>query len=336
MRPRPVLITAAALSTAAIALATSACGSGSGGEAKTQLTLVAYSTPQAAYEKIIAAFQKTPAGKNIEFKQSYGASGDQSRSVQSGRGADIVAFSLEPDITRLVKDGIVAANWNANEHHGMVTDSVVSLVVRKGNPKHITDWPDLAKSGIKVITPNPFSSGSAQWNIMGAYGSVLKSGGSPSDASSFLSKVLKNTVVQDQSGRKALQTFAGGAGDVLISYENEAIFAQQNHQPLDYVVPKKTLLIENPVAVTKTSKHQAAARAFLNFLYSGTAQKIYAASGYRPVTSVHIDQKFPEPSGLFTIRYFGGWPAVTKKFFDPDGGIVAKIEKNLGVSVDKK
>jgi sulfate transport system substrate-binding protein len=333
MRHKSVLLTAAA---ATIALATTACGSGSGGGDKTELTLVAYSTPQAAYEKIIAAFEKTAAGKNIDFKQSYGASGDQSRSVESGRDADIVAFSLEPDITRLVKDGIVAKNWNSNKYHGMVTDSVVSLVVRKGNPKHIKDWPDLAKSGVKVVTPNPFSSGSAQWNIMGAYGSVTKGGGSAADANEFLSKVLKNTVVQDESGRKALQTFTGGAGDVLISYENEAIFAQQNHQPIDYVIPNKTLLIENPIAVTKTSKHAAAAKKFLNFLYSDTAQKIYAQNGYRPVTSVKIPEKFKKPSGLFTIQYFGGWPAVTKKYFDPDGGIVAKIEKNLGVSVNKK
>ncbi|HVX42632.1 MAG TPA: sulfate ABC transporter substrate-binding protein [Mycobacteriales bacterium] len=333
MRPRSALLTAAA---ATIALAATACGSGSGGGDKTELTLVAYSTPQAAYEKIIAAFQQTAAGKNIDFKQSYGASGDQSRSVESGRDADIVAFSLEPDITRLVKDGIVAPNWNANKYHGMVTDSVVSLVVRKGNPKHIKDWLDLAKSGIKVVTPNPFSSGSAQWNIMGAYGSVRKSGGSDKGATEFLSKVLKNTVVQDESGRKALQTFTSGAGDVLISYENEAIFAQQNHQPLDYVIPNNTLLIENPVAVTKNSKHPEAAKKFLNFLYSDTAQKIYAENGYRPVTKVKISQKFKKPSGLFTIQYFGGWPAVTKKFFDPKTGSVAAIEKNLGVSVDKK
>lgn len=333
MRPRSALLTAAA---AAIALTATACGSGSGGGDKTTLSLVAYSTPQAAYEKIIAAFQDTPAGKDIDFKQSYGASGDQSRAVESGQDADIVAFSLQPDITRLVKDGIVASNWNADKYKGMVTDSVVSLVVRKGNPKHIEDWADLAKSGTKVITPNPFSSGSAQWNIMGAYGSVLKSGGTPEEANAFLTKVLKNTVVQDESGRKALQTFTGGAGDVLISYENEAIFAQQNHQQVDYVIPDRTLLIENPVAVTKNSKHAAEAKKFLNFLYSDTAQKIFAENGYRPVTKVKIEQKFKKPSGLFTIQYFGGWPTVTKKYFDPDGGIVAKIEKNLGVSVDKK
>jgi sulfate/thiosulfate-binding protein len=311
-------------------------GCSSGGSGGTELSLVAYSTPQAAYEKIIKAFEATPAGKNVTFKQSYGASGDQSRAVDSGQQADIVAFSLEPDVTRLVKDGIVASSWNANKYKGMVTDSVVSLVVRKGNPKHIKNWPDLARKGIKVVTPNPFSSGSAQWNIMGAYGSQIKNGDTQQQATNYLSKVLGNTVVQDESGRKALQTFTNGTGDVLISYENEAIFAQQNNQPVDYIVPDKTLLIENPVAVTKNSKHPKQAKAFLQFLYSTQAQKIFADNGYRPIVPTVDKGKFKTPSGLFTIRDFGGWPAVTKKFFDPDTGIVAGIEKKLGVSVAKK
>ncbi len=322
----------AALSLTSLGVA--GCSSSSSGG--TELSLVAYSTPQAAYQKIISAFQATPAGKNVTFKQSYGASGDQSRAVDSGQQADIVAFSLEPDITRLVKDGIVASSWNANQYKGMVTDSVVSLVVRKGNPKHIKDWPDLARKGVKVVTPNPFSSGSAQWNIMGAYGSQIKNGDTQQQATNYLTKVLGNTAVQDESGRKALQTFTNGTGDVLISYENEAIFAQQNNQPVDYVVPNKTLLIENPVAVTKDSKHPKQAKAFLKFLYSEQAQKIFADNGYRPIVSTVDKGKFKTPSGLFTIRDFGGWPSVTKKFFDPDTGIVAGIEKKLGVSVAKK
>jgi sulfate/thiosulfate transport system substrate-binding protein len=311
-----------------------ACGSGSG--SGVQLSLVAYSTPQAAYDKIIKAFQATPAGKNVSFKQSYGASGDQSRAVDSGQSADIVAFSLAPDITRLVKDGIVSASWDQNKYKGMVTDSVVSLVVRKGNPKHITNWPDLIKNGVKVVTPNPFSSGSAQWNIMGAYGAQIKSGDSPDQAKNYLASMLQHTAVQDESGRKALQTFVSGTGDVLISYENEAIFAQQNHQPVDYVTPNNTLLIENPIAITKTTKHPKQAKAFLQFLYSKQAQQIFADNGYRPVVPGVAVGKFKKPSGLFTINSFGGWPTVTKKFFDPQNGIVAGIEKKLGVSVAKK
>lgn len=317
-----------------LGLGISACGS-SGGSG-VELSLVAYSTPQAAYDKIIKAFEQTPAGKNVSVTQSYGASGDQSRAVDSGQSADIVAFSLAPDVTRLVKDGIVSASWDHDKYHGMVTDSVVSLVVRKGNPKHIKNWSDLVRNDVKVVTPNPFSSGSAQWNIMGAYGSQITAGASPAQAKTFLTSVLQHTAVQDESGRKALQTFVGGTGDVLISYENEAIFAQQNHQPVDYVTPSNTLLIENPVAVTKTTKHPKQAKAFLQFLYSKKAQQIFADNGYRPVSPGVATGKFTKPSGLFTIDDFGGWPNVTKKFFDPQNGIVAGIEQKLGVSVAKK
>jgi sulfate transport system substrate-binding protein len=323
----------AGISLASLGVAGCGSSSSSGG---TELSLVAYSTPQAAYTKIIAAYQKTAAGKNVTFKQSYGASGDQSRAVDSGQDADIVAFSLAPDVTRLVKDGIVASSWDSGKYKGMITDSVVSLVVRKGNPKHINGWSDLTRKGIKVVTPNPFSSGSAQWNIMGAYGSQIKNGSTPQQASKFLTGVLGNTAVQDESGRKALQTFTNGTGDVLISYENEAIFAQQNNQPVDYIVPDKTLLIENPIAITKNSKHPKQAAAFLKFLYSAPAQKIFADNGYRPIVPTVDPGKFKKPSGLFTINDFGGWPTVTKKFFDPKTGSVAGIEKKLGVSVAKK
>ena len=136
--------------------------------ASTTLSLVAYSTPKDAYGKIISAFQATSAGKNVSFNQSYGASGDQARAVAAGLSADIVALSLEPDVSTLVKKGIVPSNWNQNRYHGMVTDSVVVFVVRDGNPKNIHTWADLAKSGVQVITPNPFTSGGARWNVMAA------------------------------------------------------------------------------------------------------------------------------------------------------------------------
>jgi sulfate/thiosulfate-binding protein len=313
-----------------------AASSGGGGKSVT-LSLVAYSTPQAAYEKIIAAFQKTPAGKNVKFTQSYGASGDQSRAVASGLPADYVAFSLETDMTRLVDAKIVDPSWNTDEHKGMVTDSVVSLVTRKGNPKHIKGFEDLVKPGVDVITPNPFSSGSARWNIMGAYGSQIKTGKTEQQSLDFLSKLLANVSVQDDSGRAALQTFTGGKGDVLISYENEAIFAQQNGQDVDYVVPDNTLLIENPAAVTANSKHPKQAKAFLDFVRSDAGQKIFASNGYRPVSKSAdtAGQDFPTPSGLFTIADLGGWPTVATKFFDPDKGSVTAIERKLGVSVEK-
>ncbi len=345
----PIVFTTArraiALGAAALAatLALGACASTdastdtSGGGKTVTLSLIAYSTPQAAYEKLIAAFQKTPAGKNVKFSQSYGASGDQSRAVASGLPADYVAFSLETDMTRLVDAKIVAPTWNSDEHKGMITNSVVSLVTRKGNPKNIKTFADLAKPGVDVITPNPFSSGSARWNIMGAYGSQLKEGKTEAEATAYLTKMLHNVSVQDDSGRAALQTFTGGKGDVLISYENEAIFAQQNGQDVDYVVPDDTLLIENPAAVTTTSKHPKQAKAFLDFVRSDAGQKIFAENGYRPVskTADTAGQNFPVPSGLFTIQDLGGWDAVATKFFDPDQGVVTKIERALGVSVEK-
>lgn len=332
------LVASLALAACASTDASTGAGSGSGGGKPVTLSLVAYSTPQAAYEKIIAAFQKTDAGKNVKFTQSYGASGDQSRAVESGLPADFVMFSLETDMTRLVDANIVDADWNTDEHKGILTDSVVALVTRKGNPKNIQGWDDLTKDGVEVITPNPFSSGGARWNIMAGYGAQLKEGKSPEEANQYLADLLKNVPVQDESARASLQTFTGGKGDVLISYENEAIFAQQNGQDIDYVVPDSTILIENPAAITSTTKHPKEAQAFLDFVRGPEAQKIFAENGYRPTNpdAGTAGQDFPQPPNLFTIADLGGWADVVTKFFDPDKGIVTDIERNLGVSVEKK
>lgn len=299
-----------------------------------ELALVAYSTPQEAYDRITEAFSKTPEGRNLTFTKSYGGSGDQSRAVESGLAADIVAFSLEPDMTRLVKAGMVAEDWNKDAHQGMVTRSVVVLVVRKGNPKNIQGWDDLTRPGIKVVTPNPFTSGGARWNVMAAFGQVTKNGGTEEDGVKFLNALFANVPVQDDTARKSLQTFTGGVGDVLLAYENEAIFAKQKGQPIDYLVPKSTILIENPVAVTSNSEHPEQARAFLDYLKSPAAQKIFAENGYRPViTDVESPFPFPEPDGLFTIADFGGWATVSDRFFNPKGGIMADVERTIGVSV---
>jgi sulfate/thiosulfate-binding protein len=301
-----------------------------------QLAIVAYSTPQAAYEKLIKAFQATPQGKNITFTQSYGASGDQSRAVAGGQTADIVEFSLETDMTRLVKSKLVAADWNASQYKGFVTDSVVVLATRKGNPKHITTWDDLIKPGIQIITPNPSTSGSARWNVLAAYGAASNVGKDTAKGNAYLQKFFKNVVVQDDSGRKALQTFVGGKGDVLISYQNEAIFAQQKGQAIDYTIPTDTIKIENPVAVTSTTKYPKQAKAFYDFLYSAAGQRIFADNGYTPVVAgVAKPGEFKQPSGLFTVDDLGGWTSVTNTFFDPTNGIVTKIEQGLGVPTTK-
>jgi sulfate/thiosulfate transport system substrate-binding protein len=316
----------------------STASTGAGG-AKTRLSLVAYSTPQVVYDEVIPQFQKTEAGNGVTFRESFGASGDQSRAVESGLAADVVAFSLAPDMDRLVKAGLVDKSWANTPTKGLVSRSVVSLIVRKGNPKNIHTWDDLLKPGVKVLTPNPFTSGAAKWNIMAAYGAKSGGGENAQAGLEYLRRLITEHVqVQDKSGREALQNFASGTGDVLISYENEAITARKKGQKVDYVIPDQTILIENPIAVVSKSSHPTQAKAFLSFALSAAAQQKFADWGYRPVDQKVFDAnkaKFPTPKGLFTIRDLGGWSKVNDEFFDPDKGSVAKIEQAAGVSTAK-
>jgi sulfate transport system substrate-binding protein len=333
---------------AAAALTIAACGgssdiatngggasASSGGGAKTTLALVGYSTPKKAYDALTTSFQGTPQGEGVSFSQSFGASGAQSRAVDSGQPADVVAFSTTPDMTRLVKDNIVASNWDANPDRGMSSDSVVVFVVRNGNPKHITGWNDLVKSGLDVITPNPSTSGSARWNILAAYGAQLKQGKTPAQALAYVRTLLtKNVTVQDSSASAALQTFTSGKGDVLLDYESDAIAAQKAGDSIQYVIPKQTILIETPIAVTSKSSHQTQAKAFLSYQWSSAGQTIWAQQGYRPVlksVAGKFTSKFPTPAQLFNIDYLGGWTKVKKEFFDPSSGSVTKIEQAAGV-----
>jgi sulfate/thiosulfate transport system substrate-binding protein len=297
----------------------------------TKLSLVAYSTPRDAYGQLIPAFQKTAAGKDVSFSQSYGASGEQSRAVAAGLNADIVAFSLAPDITSLVQKKLVAQNWNKDRFNGMVTRSVVVFVVRDGNPKKLRTWTDLIKPGVQIVTPNPFTSGGARWNVMAAYGGALRAGKSPKQAQTYLAQMWKHVVAQPASAREGLQTFLAGRGDVFLAYENEALFAQQHNQPVQFVIPKATILIENPIAVSANSQHKAQARAFVNFLRTKPAQRIFAQNGYRPIVKgVTQGLNFPNRPQLFTIKYVGGWAKVEKKFFDPRTGVMAKIIGSSG------
>src|SRR5215210_1145879 len=316
---------------AGIALVTGCGGSGD----KDELSLVAYSTPQEAYKQIIKDFQATDAGKDVQFTESYGGSGDQSRAVEGGLAADVVEFSLEPDMNRLVEADIVAEDWNTGPEKGMITDSVVVWVVRKDNPLGIDSWDDLTKDGVEVVTPNPFASGGARWNVMAAYGAQIQQGKSEDEAKQYLADLFENVVVQDDSARKSLQTFTGGKGDVLLAYENEAIFAQQKSQPIDYVVPENTILIENPVAVTSDSRAPDQAQAFVDFLYTPKAQHTWGEQGYRPVVEKEFDKfDFPIPPDLFTIEKVGGWDTVMTDFFDPEGGIMADIEREVGAPTE--
>jgi sulfate/thiosulfate transport system substrate-binding protein len=306
-------------------------GDGSGGK----LTLVAYSTPEEAYKELIPAFNKTPEGKGVSFSQSYAASGEQSRAVEGGLPADVVEFSLEPDMTRLVDADLVEKGWNQNEHKAMVTNSVVVFMVRKGNPEGIKDWDDLVTGDVEVLEPNPFTSGGAKWNIMAAYGAQLEKGKTPEEAQQYLAELFKNVPVLDKSARESLQTFASGKGDVLLGYENEAILAQQKGEELDYVVPDQTILIENPVAATTEAKDPELAQKFVDFLYTPEAQKLFVSKGYRPVVEgTPGADKFPEPSALFDITKFGGWDKVNTEFFDPEKGSVAEIFQSQGKSTE--
>ena len=310
----------------------SATGSDSSGGGK--LDVVGYSTPEAVYtESIEPAFEGTPEGEGVSFSNSFGASGDQSRAVAAGQPASIVHFSQAGDMERLVEEGeIVAKDWDQNQYKGIAQNSVVVFVVRKGNPEGLETFDDLQSKDVEIITPNPFSSGSARWNIMAVYGNAIEAGKSPDQALDEVRTVLEKTVAQPGSGRDALSAFTQGQGDVLLSYENEAIKAEEEGEDVEYVVPPATLLIETPIAVTKGAP-EPAAQAFLDFIWSDEGQEIWAENGYRPVNPKLVDEKqFPTPKDLFHIADFGGWGKVNDEFFDDETGSVAEIEKELGVS----
>jgi sulfate transport system substrate-binding protein len=308
------------------------------GADSTSLHLVGFSVPKEANDAAEKAFAETSAGKGVTWQESYGASGDQSRAVAGGLKADYVHFSTEPDMTRLVDKGIVASDWNSGPTKGIVTSSVVVISVRPGNPKHITGWNDLIKPGIKIVTPNPASSGSARWNILAAYEHVIADGGSKAEAASYLTKFFQHVQSLPTSGRDATNAFLKGDADALISYENEAILARQAGEKLDYVVPSESVLIENPGAVTKNAG--AKAEDFLKFVISPDGQKIYEQYGFRPVGSgvPKVDVKgandpsnpFPEPKHLTTVADLGGWDKVSAEYFDPDTGLVSKIQAQTG------
>lgn len=332
-RRRIQVLLAAAL--VAFGAVVAGCGSSTGSESGDKVALVAYSTPQQAYEKHLEpAFENTDAGSGVSFTNSFGASGDQSRAVEAGQKADYVNYALETDVTRLVESGQVAANWQDNKYKGIVTNSVVAIVTRPGNPLGIKSFEDIITSDdIEVVTPNPFTSGGARWNIMAVYGAALDSGKSEKEALDDVKNVLSKTPTQSESARVALQAFLGGTGDVLLSYENEAIAAQLAGEDVDYVVPESTILIEQPAAAIEGSSPAAAK--FLDWLWTDEAQNIWQEQGYRSVNPQLLDKaKYPVPPGLFTIEDLGGWDAVVTEFFEDKTGSIFKIVQDLGISTE--
>ena len=335
-RARRAAAIVAAGSFALGATACSASNSGGGGGGSQKVAIVGFSVLKPGYDALAKAFKATAAGKGVTVSESFGASGSQSKAVASGQPADYVGFSLEPDMTRLVPK-FVNASWNKGATKGIGSTSVVVIVVRPGNPLHIKGWGDLLKPGVKIVTPDPATSGSAKWNILAAYSHGLHQGGGAA-AKSYLTKFFAHVVSKPDSGADATTAFLAGTGDVLISYENEAIAARQAGKKLDYIVPSDTFKIENPVAATKSAS--PAAKKFLSFVQSDAGQKVLAGVGFRPLNSADVPSKveganspsnpFPTVSKLETINDLGGWSKVDTKFFDDKNGIVTKIEEGNG------
>ncbi|MGH3350165.1 MAG: sulfate ABC transporter substrate-binding protein [Nocardioides sp.] len=346
---------AAALLAAAGMLALTACGSGGSGDADS-ISVVGFAVPETANKAIAKEFNKTPEGEGVTFETSYGASGDQSRAVESGLEADYVHLSVGSDVTRLEEAGLVDPEWDDGPTKGIVSTSVVVLAVREGNPKNIQGWDDLAKPGVEVVTPNPASSGSARWNALAAYGHITRNGGTEAEGKAFLDKLFKNVVTLTNSGRDATTAFLGGTGDVLLAYENEAILAAQQGEGFEYVIPETTVLIENPGAITKDASKPA--QDWLDFVAGAEGQKQFALTGFRPVNTenpgvVDFDaigvkpedikgapdpaDPFPEIKHLLTLeKDFGGpgWDGVKDKLFgtgeegEPVGVVTDSIAKS--------
>jgi sulfate/thiosulfate transport system substrate-binding protein len=313
---------------AALAAATAAA-------ADTNIALVGYSTPKVVMGKIIQSWQQTPDGKDASFSQSYGASTDQARAVANGLKADIVFLSTGDDVNLLVDAGLVDSTWNRQAYNGIGADTVVVFAVRNGNPKHIKGWNDLIRPGIQALTPNPFSSGSAKWNILAAYGAQRRLGKTDKQATAYVQQLFKHVVSQDTSGRNATNTFLGGKGDVLITYESEALNARLNGQDLQYVIPRQSMLIELPIAVLKNSSNKDVANRFIQYVKTPAAQELFAQYGFRPVNPAVAKKytaKFPARPGIFKIddKIIGGWRHADDVWFDPNKGRMVAIERAIG------
>ena len=298
------------------------------------LSVVAYSTPKTVYGKIIQAWQQTADGKGVSFTQSYAASTDQARAVAAGLKADLVFLSTGDDVNILVDAGLIDKNWDKQAYKGIEADTVVVFAVRNGNPKHIKNWADLVKPGVQVVTPNPFSSGSAKWNILAAYGAQRHLGKSDAQAQAFVKKLFQHVVSQDTSGRNATNTFLSGKGDVLLTYESEALTSRAAGTDIQYVIPRQTMLIELPIAVLKSSGNRDLANKFIRFTKGPVAQDLFGQYGWRPVNPTvakKYTEKYPSRPGIFKIddKIFGGWRTVDKKWFSQNG-IMVKIERGVG------
>ncbi len=317
-------------------------------EASNEVNLIlgAYTTPREAYSEIIPLFQETwlaEHGQTVTFEESYLGSGAQSRAVIEGFEADVVALSLEADVTRIVNAGLITHDWKTLGMKGMVSNSVVSFAVRPGNPLGIDGWEDLAAEGVEVLTPNPATSGGAMWNVLALYGAAIRGqiegvpGDDPDAAKEFLKSVLANVTVMDKGARESITNYEQGVGDVAITYENEVLVGHQAGADYELVIPSSTLLIENPVAVVDAyvDEHgtREVAEAFVEFLFTPEAQQIFAKYGLRSVdldVAAETGDQYPAVADLFTIEFFGGWPQATEDFFSENGIFNQAIQEVQG------
>jgi sulfate transport system substrate-binding protein len=302
---------------------------------KVTLILGAYTTPREAYGKaIIPAFRKQwkeKTGQDVEFQESYQGSGAQSRAIIGGFEADVAALSLDGDIDKIADAGLITHDWRAKPHAGMVTTSVVVLAVREGNPEGVKDWADLTKPGLEVLTPDPKTSGGAMWNINAMYGAALRGfagvpQGDSAAARAFLIDVFRNVSIMDKGARESITNYERGVGDVAITYENEVLVGRQNGQTYESVIPRSTILIENPVAVVDANvdRHgtRQVAEGFVDFLFSPEAQRAFAQYGLRPVDeriAREVEASFPRVQDLWRIDYLGGWDRVSDAIYGPEG-----------------
>jgi sulfate/thiosulfate-binding protein len=335
MRPALHRLTLFSVTTAALlACVTTAQARPTGGT----VNLVAYSTPKPVLQKLITRFQQTPAGRGVAFTQSYGPSGSQARAIVAGQPADVAFLSTGLDIDTLAAAGLVSKRWQQAPFGGIAADSVVAFVVRPGNPKHIRNWSDLVKPGVQVVTPNPFSSGSAKWNVLAAYGAMRKTGASDKKAAGFVTNLFRHVVSQDSSGANAMNTFLAGKGDVVITYESEAYAALAAGKQIGLVIPKQTMLIELPMVALTNAPAQA--KAFISYAHDPKQQAIFAANGYRPVVTSVLQKKtlatwrtrFSGKRLIFKISdpLFGGWVKANAVWFDPNKGRMVAIERAVG------
>jgi sulfate/thiosulfate transport system substrate-binding protein len=318
-----------------------ACGSPFAKSNDIELILVGYAVPKIAHNAIIPKFveqwQRDHNGQKVIFKKSYGGSGSQTRAVVDGLDADVVHLAIGADLDKLVKEGLVKADWAKRvPNHGIVSQTVAAIVTRKGNPKQINTFADLTRPDVKWVTANPKTSGGARWNYYAIWNYAAKTTDRDAAKSQeMVTKAFHNVAVLTKDAREAVDAFAHqGQGDALLNYENEIILANQKGANLDFVVPAINLSIDTPIAVVdqNVDKHgnRAAAEAFVKFLFTADAQAEFAKVGFRPLTAASPTDlpKFVPIEQLGTIADYGGWKVAQKAF--EEGGTFDQIEASMG------